>query len=135
VPVPDVYPATFPTKEGEPNDDSPGFGDEQNSPVSDHIYSTDAPGSEDNIADAPRKIWRFNFDEFVRVHVNGNSFVNQNGVREDSRCSDYIAWRSRIDAVDSNPPTYVFTRNAAGENEIELGHKSLGQPPVPTPTM
>jgi hypothetical protein len=135
---------------------------------SDHIYSVDAPGittglykyySNNRIvsdfAALGRVQRRHNFNEFVRVRLDGNGFTpgdankSGNAPVEGSRASDLIAWHSRIDLVPDTlhpvvdqygqlvlviypdghiGPYYRYQRNTelAGENEIELGYKNLG---------
>jgi len=128
---PSVFPDTFPTKDEEPNDDTVPT-DEDNDPKNNHIYSEDFVGFRSDIAFADRAVSRFNFNEFVRVLVNGGAFANQNGAIEGSRCSSKIPWRSRMDVVEDKK-TGRWERNTGveGENEIELGHKAIGDPPTP----
>lgn len=121
----------FPAKDEEPNDDE-GVSDEDNIPNNNHIYSIDFPGTQSDVAFADRLVIRFNFNEFVRVLVNGGAFANTEHVIEGSRCSDKSAWRSRMDVI-KDTATGKWKRNTvvAGENEIELGHKAIGGTPTP----
>jgi len=126
----DLHP-DFPSKDEEPNDDA-GISDEDNVPNNNHIYSIDFPGAGSDTAFADRLVLRFNFNEFVRVLVNGGAFANTEHVIEGSRSSDKSAWRSRMDVI-KDTATGKWKRNTAvsGENEIELGHKAIGGAPTP----
>lgn len=115
----------WPANVEEPNDDNDAS-DEDNEPEEDKIYATDFVGFATDFAFADRAIVRANFWEFVRVRI-GGAFTNQNGVVEGSRCSDRVAWRSRLD-VTVNTTTGKWQRNGA-DNKIVLGHEAIGDPP------
>jgi hypothetical protein len=112
-----------------PNDDSRST-DEDNLPKNNHIYVYDSPGRPSNTANADRAEGRWNFNEFVRVKFDGKPFVDQNGTNavpavKGSRASPAVAWRSRMDVVRGADGKWQ-RNNTPGENEIELGHKALG---------
>jgi len=125
----DVVPSTFPPKVEDTNDDGLNS-DEDNAPMKDHIYSSDFPGFETDVADRDRTVLRFNFTEFVRIKVDGAAFKNQNGDAEGSRSSEEVPWRSRMDVVKdaATAAPRKWKRNGA-DNEIVEGHKALGGPP------
>jgi hypothetical protein len=166
---PELDPASvrdYPSFWDKPNDESTDSSDNDNDPRvltplgrprnSDHIYSIDGPGVSsrravgtvvDDYAFRARAQQRANFNEFVRVRLDGGQFSSD---VSGSRASIFVPWRSRLDLTKNpNPvldqngqPMSVFIpdvgwrayhrwqRNNAvpGENEIVEGHKAIGNP-------
>ncbi len=113
--------ATFPRFRDYANDDDKN-NDEDNTPDDNHIYSFDAPGM-DARADYSfllRKEANMNFFEFARVLTVipqvRTKFPAVTTGEHGSRASDFVPWRTRLDAIrtENNP----FARNPDGINEI-----------------
>lgn len=99
--------------------------DEDNTPDNDHIYSYDGPGMDarGNYQFLLRKEANLNFFEFARVLIvrpGRTKFPDNNNGDHGSRASDFVPWRSRLDAIRA-VTTDPFARNPAGINDIIQG--------------
>lgn len=106
------------------NDDS-NQSDEDDTPKNNHIYVIDGPG-EFNNGVHDQVVSRNNFNEFVRVRLDGNALDgnNDNG----SRCSDEVKWHVFY-WVEKDGTKYKM--RAGKTNEVEEGHIAFGGEPTP----
>ena len=103
---------TFPKNADEPNDDH-GNTDESG-PFNSHLYVMDAPGLE-TVRSAREGILKFNFEEFIRVRVDGVSPQGINGINSFSRASNKTRWHAEVSGnkVDDD---HEWVRAAGGNS-------------------
>jgi hypothetical protein len=115
----------MPTKFDAINDDHPGSGEDEAGPFGGLLFVFDAPGRGD-APEAPitEMAHRYNFEEFLRVRVNGERPLEAEGVLDGSRASDKFLWHSRdqVKKVDG-----AWTR-VAGYDEIGVDNDYTTNP-------
>jgi hypothetical protein len=109
--------------------------DKDNIPLNNHIFATDFVGISATNSNNWKHLWYWvNFNEFVRVRVNGGEFAADQApyteFQNSSRASDFVPWRSRIDVVPNQQNNLLWIRNGP-DNEIIESHKAVSPPPTP----
>ncbi|MGH7927174.1 MAG: hypothetical protein ACREQV_05215, partial [Candidatus Binatia bacterium] len=130
----------------EPDDDAGANldGDETRSPPGpgfNYMFSFDAPGPKPETNSNPGLVtdivWRINFEEYLRVNVNGKR-PDESGLNADatnpswSRASGKQEWHARFHVVDQNGvfvPSTGYQNEAENENEVGVGRITIGDQP------
>jgi hypothetical protein len=112
-----------------PNDETAANDDNDPTPLNDHIYSLDGPGTgtlawPNAFGDAT--VTYYNFFEFVRLRLDGTQASGN--VVSGSRCSDKAPWHARI-SLRKNATTALAEQNPTYPNDVAEGHVTIGATP------